>query len=229
MAGRDAGVRYSFLHAVYQQVWHEWVSPTPLPYYHPRIGERKEQAYEERSREIAAELAVHFEQGREYERAVQYLQQVSENAVQRSAHQEAVALFTKRLALLRTLSDISERAQQELTLQLALGVELTAAKGYGAPAVEHVYNRALELCRQIGEPPQLFSTVQGLHIMCDTARAEFPKARSLAEQLLSLAQRQHDPVLLVGAHFVLGQTLFLLGEFILTLSHLEQELAWYDP
>jgi predicted ATPase len=60
-------------------------------------------------------------------------------------------------------------------------------------------------------------------------RAEFPKARTLAEQLLSLAQRQHDPVLLVGAHSALGQTLYYLGEFSLALAHLEQGLALYDP
>ena len=30
----------------------------------------------------------------------------------------------------------------------------------------------------------------------------------MAEQLLALAQRQHDPDLLLGAHYALGQTLY---------------------
>src|SRR5262249_33677757 len=54
--------RYSFLHAVYQQLWHERLTPTQLQHYHLRIGERKECAYGARVREIAIELAIHFEQ-----------------------------------------------------------------------------------------------------------------------------------------------------------------------
>ena len=47
-----------------------------------------EAAYGERAREIATELALHFGQGRDYPRAVRYLQQAGENAVRRNAHQE---------------------------------------------------------------------------------------------------------------------------------------------
>jgi urease beta subunit len=50
------------------------------------MGERLEQAYGLRAREIAAELAMHFEQGRDYAKAVRYLQQAGERAVRRSAH-----------------------------------------------------------------------------------------------------------------------------------------------
>ena len=42
--------------------------------------------------EIAAELAMHFEQGRDKPRAVKYLIQAAENATHRSAHNEAAAL-----------------------------------------------------------------------------------------------------------------------------------------
>ena len=88
------------------------------------------------AQEIAAELAVHFERGRDYRRAIQYLQQAGENALRRSAYQEAISLLTKGLELLKTLPDTPERTQQELTLQLALGDALIAVKGYTAPEVE---------------------------------------------------------------------------------------------
>jgi predicted ATPase len=135
--------RYTFLHALYQQLWHERVTPTQLQHHHLQIGQRKERAYGDRAGEIAAELAVHFEQGQDYGKAVRYLQQAGQRAVQRSANVEAIAHFTKGLELLKTLPDTPERPQQELTLQIALGAPLAATKGQAAPEVASVYLASL--------------------------------------------------------------------------------------
>ena len=81
--------------------------------------------------------------------------------VQRSANTEAITHFTAALELLQTVPETPERTQQELTLQLALAPPLTVTKGYTAPEVEAVYTRALALCRQIGETPQLFPALWG--------------------------------------------------------------------
>jgi hypothetical protein len=56
--------------------------------------------YEDRAGLIATELAVHFERGRDYPRAVRYLRSAGENAVLRSAYREAIAHLTRALALL---------------------------------------------------------------------------------------------------------------------------------
>src|SRR5262249_13169907 len=53
-------------------------------------------------------------------------------------------------------------------------------------------------------------------------------ARELGEQLLRLAQRAHDPVLLLEAHHTLGNTLNYLGELATAQAHLEQGIALYD-
>ena len=153
--------RYSFLHALHQQLWHEQVSPTQLQYYHVRIGERKEHAYGERVREVAAELAVHFEQGRNYRKAVQSLQHAGENAVYRSAYQEAIAHLTTGLQLLPHLSDTSDRIQQELTLQLTLGPALLSRKGITAPEVEQTYAGAYALCQRSERPRSAYRSARG--------------------------------------------------------------------
>jgi predicted ATPase len=116
--------RYGFLHALYQRLWHERVTASQLQRWHLRIGERKEAAYGERTREIATELAVHFEQGRDHRRAVQYLHLAGENATRRSAHREAICLLIKGVELLKTLPDTPERIRQELALYLTLGTPL---------------------------------------------------------------------------------------------------------
>src|SRR5262249_435727 len=145
-----------------------------------------------------------------------------------SANVEAISHLTKGLELLKTLPDTPERTQQELVLQTTLGPVLIATKGYTAPEVEQAYTRALELCRQIGETPQLFPVLRGLQLFyCGGAQDK--RARERGEQLLTLAQRVQDPVFLLGAHFALGQTLYFLGELASAREHLEQSIALYDP
>ena len=142
---------------------------------------------------------------------------------------EAIAHLTKGLELLKTLPDTPERIQQELTLQLALGMPLMATKGYAAPEVEQAYARARELCQQMGETPQLFPVLWGLWVFYQV-RGEFQTARELAEQLLSLGPerpRLGSPP--GGPPRALGETLFSLGEFVSAREHLEQGIALYDP
>ena len=106
--------RYSFLHALYHEVIYTRVVEVRRIQLHRHIAARKEAAYGEHTREIAAELAVHFERGREYRKAVQYLQQAGENAMRRSAHHEAIALLAHGIELVNAFPDTLERARQEL-------------------------------------------------------------------------------------------------------------------
>jgi len=93
--------------------------------------------------------------------------------------------------------------------------------------VEKVYMRARELCEQVGETPELFPVLWGL---CPfyLVQAEHKRARELGEQLLRLAQSRQDPALLLEAHYVMGLTLYLLGELAPARTHLEQGSALYD-
>jgi predicted ATPase len=60
-------------------------------------------------------------------------------------------------------------------------------------------------------------------------RGELRTAHELADQLLDLAQRQHDATLFLQVHRAQGQTLLWLGEFALARSHLAQGRALYNP
>ena len=141
---------------------------------------------------------------------------------------EAISHLTKGTELLKTLPDTPERAQQELSLQIALGPAWLSTKGYAAPEVESTIPRARELCQQIGETPQLFPILQGLATF-HSVRAEFQTAQELGTQLLNLAQRAQDPALLLRAHIALQSPLFWQGEFTAAYEHAEQGIALYGP
>jgi predicted ATPase len=182
---------YRFQHALYQQVLYEQLGTARRVHLHRLIGERLQASYGNRAGEIVAQLAVHFERGREVQRAVHYRQQVGEHAAQRNAHHEAIAAVNKALGLLATLPDSSERTRHELALQLALGELLMPVKDLSAPEVGEVYTRAHALCQQVGETPQIFRVLWGLFLF-HGAQAQLDTASELGQQLLQLAQRHPD-------------------------------------
>ena len=71
---RTVAARYSFLHDLYREILYDRIPPSRQRRWHLQIGARKERGYGARSREVAAELAVRFEQGRDVARVLRYLQ-----------------------------------------------------------------------------------------------------------------------------------------------------------
>jgi len=137
--------QYRFRHALYQAVLYQRLGRGQRARLHRAIGTREEMGYGERASAIAVELAMHFERGQDAARAVRYLQQVGETALQRQAYQEAIHAFTRGLTLLQTAPDTAARAQQECALQFALGEILETTQGSGSPAAEAAFSRALIL------------------------------------------------------------------------------------
>src|SRR5262249_29308749 len=187
-----------------------------------------EQGYGERVWELAAQLAMHSELARDDWRAVRYRRQAAQNALKLYAYREALAHLTRAQERLDTLPDTSERQQQELALQLTLGLALLATKGYAAPEVQRAYARARELHQQEYPTTQFFPALFGLWTFY-FARAECQTAQELAEELLALANQAGETALRLEAHQSLGATLWHRGEFPQAQQHLEQSHALYDP
>ena len=215
---------YQFRHALYHEVVYARVSAGQRVRLHQQIGARKAAGYGVQAQQIAAELAMHFERGQETQQAVVYLQQAADTALQRRAYAEVIRHLTTGLALLHTLPHAPERAQHELLLQTALGSALITTKGEASPEVEQAYARARELCQQVEDVPRLFTALWGLRLFY-VVQGELHTARELGEQLLTLAQRVQDPLLLVGAHQGLGTVLFEYGEFLPAQAHLQQGIT----
>jgi DNA-binding winged helix-turn-helix (wHTH) protein/predicted ATPase len=220
--------RYSFTHALYQDVVYTRLPVSTRTRLHQQIGARLEQGYGTQACDIAAELAVHFAQGRDVPRAVQYLHQAAQNARRRHAHHEVIAHGTRGVALLATLPETPDRTRHELALQVLLAPALVATQGYATPDVERTYTRARALCRALGDPPELFPVLVG-QVAWHGVRGQYQRAQDLAEQLLGLVQQQPDPVSRVEAHTALGSLLVTRGALEAGSVHLETGLAHYRP
>ena len=219
--------RFGFVHAVYRHVLYDRMSASRRMHLHYRIGLRDEESFGERANEIAAELAMHFEQANDHGRAVRYLQHAGVNAMHRSAYREAIAASRRGLELLAGLPDSDDRALQELRLQLTLGVPLIATEGYAAVEVGNVYARARTLGERLGTTPEVSQALWGLWTF-HAVKAELSAGLGIARELLQLAERASSPGVAMRGHWAMEIIRTHQGDFRLALEHFDKALALYD-
>lgn len=220
--------QYAFIHSLYQSIFYQRIPAGKRAQLHCRIGQQEEQAYGKHAPQIAVELAVHFERGRNFQRAVHYRRHAAETALQRYAYQEAIEHLTIGLELLKPLPPSDERMQQEISFCSALGTALTATQGYASVAVERTYSRAYSLWQQAGKVTQPFSILLGLWGFANV-RADLHTALTIAHQLLETAQTAQNQLWRSLAHNALGSTFFWLGNLSAAQQHYGQSLALNDP
>ena len=226
--GRLVLALYRFAHNLFQQYLYGSLGEAERAYLHRDVGQVLEELFDGQTEEVAAQLARHFEEARIPAKAAAYRLQAGNKAHRMSASQVATTHLTRGLELVASLSPGPEQMQLELGLQGALGTTLIATHGYGSPQVERAFVRARELCRALGDPPQVIPVLYGLFLF-RLVRAELVKAQEEGEQLLLLAERAGDVGYILGCHAGLGVVAMYLGRFEDARQHLEQATTLYDP
>ena len=160
--GRLPASAYTFKHALTHEVAYGSLLQERRRVLHERAAQAIEVLFPDRLPEYYHALAHHYSRSGNTTKAVDYLHRAGQQAVERSAYAEAASHLTAALDFLTTLPESRTRSQQELGVQMTLGMALRATKGEGASEVECLYTRARELCEQVGEPPQLFHVLWGL-------------------------------------------------------------------
>jgi hypothetical protein len=220
--------QYAFMHTLFQEILYARVPLSRRIRWHRQIGTRLEVGYGPEAREPAAELAVDFAEGRDYCRAVRYLRQAGDHAMQCHACVAAIAHFSTGLALLKSLPNTPKRRQQELSLQVSLSAPLIFARGYTAPKVEATCSRVRELCQHVGDTSHLFSAVYGLYRFY-LVRGRLDAACELAQQLISLAQDAPEAAISLTASSAVVAVAFFGGKFAAAHAQMERSMALDHP
>jgi predicted ATPase len=226
--GLPPAATYRFKHALIQETAYQSLLRSTRQQYHQRIAQVLEARFPESCETQPELLAHHYIEAGLVEQAIGYWQRAGQQASDRSANLEAISHFTTGIELLQTLPETPAHTQQALTLYTALGVALQRVKGNAAPEVEYAFTQAYALCQQVGETPELVPVLLGMWRVYGT-RPQLQTGRELGETLLRLAQRSHDPVIAVVAHYALGLTWFWLGVLPAARAHLEEAIARYTP
>src|SRR6185295_10834669 len=133
--GRPPRAHYLFKHALIQDVAYASLLKSTRQHYHQQIAHLFAHHFPDLVETQPELVAHHYTEAGLIEQAIPYWQQAGQRATQRSAYVEAIRHLTTALELLNTLPETPARMQQELALQLALGIPLQFLKGEAAPEV----------------------------------------------------------------------------------------------
>jgi tetratricopeptide (TPR) repeat protein len=128
--------RYRFSHALYQNFLYGDLVNKRRVLLHRQAGEQLLQHYGKRAPHIATQLAMHFEQGRDFPRAIEYLIHAGDHAAKLYGYAEAERHYSHALSLVQKLPDesqpesLSTLYHKRGTVNHALGDFTQAAKDF---------------------------------------------------------------------------------------------------
>jgi DNA-binding winged helix-turn-helix (wHTH) protein len=177
--------RYTFCHSLFQHAALARSTAATIRSKHRRIAERLEVGFAGREQDVAAELAVHFDQAQQPAKAVRYYLSAGELARLRYGLHEAVAHYERARGLLRGLSEIPERDTWTMRVMLRLGWCLFQRDGLTDAALP-LLEKAKELATHLGDKAALSDALvhlQTLSIVRGDLRGASVHARAAAPLL----------------------------------------------
>jgi DNA-binding SARP family transcriptional activator/predicted ATPase len=223
LQGEDS---YDFSHDKLREVAYAELSPVRRQLYHRRVAEAIAKISEKDTEAVSAELARHYDQAALPTLAVPLYHQAAKVSQRRYAESEAISYLTRALRLIELFPQTSERDHTELELLVALGRSLSATQGWAAPEVGRVHAKARMLCESSERKDHhlYFPVLWGSWVF-HVVRADLKVAREMAARLLQIAYDVNDAVMVAGAHFASGCTLFHVGELDQSCRHFEEAMS----
>ena len=216
-------LEYDFTHDRLREVACSELSLVRQRYLHRRVARALAEVYATDVESWSGQIASHFEQAGMAEEAIDYYQRAAAYARQRYADKETADLLRRALGLCRSFSESDRRLKQELDLLVTLGAALVTTEGYSAAEVGRTYERALDISRRLRDR-NIFVTLSGAWVF-HVVRGDLEQARQFSLEFLQLAQREPTPGLMLAANFILGSSLFHLGQLEASLDHMNAALA----
>ncbi len=125
--------RYRFAHALYQNFLYGDLVNKRRIVLHQQAGEQLLKHFGKRAPQIATHLAIHFERGRDFNRAVEYLNHAGDHAAKLYGYAEAERHYTQALKLVEKLPSESQ-AKQLCTLYHKRGTVIHAVGNFSQAA-----------------------------------------------------------------------------------------------
>ncbi len=174
-------------------------------------------------------LAHHACEAGNMEAAARHWLKAGQRAMRRSSLREARIDFEEALKLADRITVAETRAAVQLEGLMALGAAHMAEKGFAAPEVERVFDRAGKIAQRLGREHELFLPTQlGRHINL-LARGQHRQATRLGRDCVALARQRGSVRFELEALRHLGVSLFWLGQPEEACEHLSRVTPLYDP
>jgi len=218
-----AELPYAFRHALFRQVLYDRTAPSARTQLHRKVGAALERARSAGVPVAAAELAMHFDRARQPMIALRYYVEAAEAALLHFSPALCKSLAERASGLLQQAPQGFERDSLEITLATLQGLSAFHSLGVGSEA-KNAFERAYALLPGVprhamrGRLLHAFGYVLSL-------RGEHAQALAVAERADALSSAQHDPVLMLAACFLHGESHHIQGRSQSARSWVERGLA----
>jgi class 3 adenylate cyclase/tetratricopeptide (TPR) repeat protein len=210
--GRPPNAVYVFKHALIQDAAYESMVSKKRRHVHQSIGS----ALAERFAEVVARepevQAHHLAEAGLLEESLRYWEIAAMRAVEGSNYPEALSHLARAYAVLAKLPESAARDEQELRLNIPLGIATLSVKGYASPELGDIYARRYAICEQMNDD------MGRLHAMWAEAswrivRDEMDLSEKIGERMVALAETMDDDGGRMEARFIVAIVAFYRGEF----------------
>lgn len=217
---------YQFVHVLYQEALADSVPPSARAEWSHRIAAELARAHAGDTDAIAGSLATLFETGREYWEASKWFLATSQNAMRLFAFAAATDLATRGLTCLAAARGVNpiDLRRRELALTSARLVPLASLKGYASQDVEQLTALLVELADAVDDVSGSAAALVATWIV-RIVRGDCEAARDAGLRLQALAEREHDPLLLINAHMQTQIACHHLGDFRQAQEHADAVMA----
>ena len=200
--------RYRFSHALYQNFLYGDLVNKRRVLLHQQAGEQLLRHYGKRAPQIATQLAIHFEQGRDFPRAVEYLIHAGDHAAKLYGYAEAERHYTRALNLAQKLPE-EDQPERMLTLYHKRGTVNHALSDFTQAAKD--FANMLEQARVL-DSLELQSTALNALTMSLFFSHRLDETVARASEALEVAEQAGNEKLRVETMFLIGLKHLCYGE-----------------
>ena len=228
---------YRFKHALIQDAAYENLLKSRRQVLHRRVGEILRDRFADTAAAEPEVLAHHFTQAGMTEAAIEWWGKAGDQALRRSAFQEAIAHLGKAIEMADTVGEsatpraaaaaASASASQRLKLQTNLGKAVMWLKGFASSETRSAFSRAQDLVTLVDNPTERLDTYYGLWVT-SLVRGELGLSGDTADLFLREAEKGGMMTEAGTAHRFCGLSCLWRGKFVEARAHLEEALRIYD-
>ena len=227
---------YRFKHALIQDAAYENLLKSRRQTLHRRVAETLRDKFTAIAATEPELLAHQFTQAGMTEAAIDWWGKAGDQALRRSAFQEAIAHLGKAIEMADKDAESPQRSTQSaptsldrrLRLQTNYGHAIAMFRGFTSDETKAAFTKAQQLLAGIDDPSERYRTYSGLWL-ASFSHGDVASAREIAETFWRDAENTSRITETAFALAVLGATCFVQGDFGNALRHLQNAIQIYDP
>jgi tetratricopeptide (TPR) repeat protein len=219
-------LEYLFRHWLVQDAAYGSLLKQERRILHGQVGEALETLYPDRRAELAAVLAMHFEQAGETDRAIGYYIEAGTYGLKRNAIHEAFAAFDRAAALLPPSTDADSPSLRRRRIEAELG---RAEAGYGfRPMIESLeeFEAIIPEAERLGD----HEVMARVYLLAAFYRLQggdapsSPEVRRSLDRVAAIGETLGDPSLIAMPLALIGTNQVFVGPVREGVAALEQAL-----